>query len=985
MLDKYSLVFLTEIKTSLKISCTGFSIIQHSAKKGHRGGVAFLIKPSLTKFISKIDRSYENVILMELSIMPNIVFVGCYITPSDSPYYDAAVFGYLQGLMKRDGSKQFFILGDLNSRVGTPTSLKCDDSYLQYVGCEDPNLNLNGTSILRLCEENELAVINNLKYGDVHFKSNLSFRKKNNWISEPDLLLVSNKSLDLLSSFRMLQYFEEKHLYSDHGLLEAQINVDKLKISTKLLKERANNLGQSLHERRQIKIDKSVRLSECNRENVVSYFMQNNPPNLVGTECIETVVNNFTSEVMEVLKKNRVRRVIEPSEWGNEAKWKRLLEGNDPKSIWKAINWEGDINETSTESPSDEEFRVHFEELLNPPNQHDDVIDVSDMPYIPILDDPITEKEVVESASECKESKSYIGITPAIFKVMPALWITFITQMLNLIFCSNDLSYPIKWCFNKFIVLFKKGVRLNCGNYRGLSIGDSVSKLYAKIMSKRLYLWMFIDKCQAGGQALRGCLEHILALRLIIDYAKNEKKKLFIVFVDFSKAYDRVPRKTLFDILKRLGCGRRFLGALISVYKKTVNILNSEYIRSTIGVKQGGPMSCLLFVIYLNVLALMLKGVGNDSFLLDVHALMLMDDTVLLAGSRKSMIKKFTILMKFCKKYGMLVNEIKTKLMVINGTKADREQFTVESVVVKHTISYIYLGSPFTENGKIKDVIQLHIKTRTADVNKFKIFSKKNETMPYMYKRTVLLAMIIAGLLYGCETWLTAQSKDVEKLYIGAVKSLLGVRETTRTDTVLIEAGMQTIKDLIRTRTAAFVKKELLNVEGEDVTPLVKIFRICEGKNTKGYRYIKDLLTPIDIINNNDTSSLLRNFANETGTKAVTYRSINPNLRVHPVYTTKDYVSERARLTFTKFRLSSHSLKVETGRWSRINHEDRLCDCGEAVEDEFHVLFSCAKTEDVRRKFGIDVRLYENVGAMMDTLDVKVLVVFVDCCMDKFK
>ena len=55
------------------------------------------------------------------------------------------------------------------------------------------------------------------------------------------------------------------------------------------------------------------------------------------------------------------------------------------------------------------------------------------------------------------------------------------------------------------------------------------------------------------------------------------------------------------------------------------------------------------------------------------------------------------------------------------------------------------------------------------------------------------------------------------------------------------------------------------------------------------------------------------------------------------------------------------------------------------MEDEFHVLFSCAKTEDVRRKFGIDVRLYENVGAMMDTLDVKVLVVFVDCCMDKFK
>jgi hypothetical protein len=256
--------------------------------------------------------------------------------------------------------------------------------------------------------------------------------------------------------------------------------------------------------------------------------------------------------------------------------------------------------------------------------------------------------------------------------------------------------------------------------------------------------------------------------------------------------------------------------------------------------------------------------------------------------------------------------------------------------------------------------------------------------MPYMYKKTVLLAMIMAGLLYGCETWLTEQVKDIEKLYIGAVKALLGVRDTTRTDTALIEAGMPTIKELIRKRTTSFAKKELLNVEVDDQTPLVKIFRICETKETKGYKYIKSLLTPNNGDDNN-ISSLVRNFANETGTKAVTYRKMNPSLQTHQVYTTKEYVNERARLTFTKFRLSSHSLKVETGRWSRIAHEDRLCDCGEAVEDEYHVLFSCTKTDDVRRRFGVDVGLYEDVGAMMDTMDLKLLIAFVDCCVEKFK
>ena len=76
-----------------------------------------------------------------------------------------------------------------------------------------------------------------------------------------------------------------------------------------------------------------------------------------------------------------------------------------------------------------------------------------------------------------------------------------------------------------------------------------------------------------------------------------EKKKLYVLFVDFSKAYDRVPQRTLFSILKNLGCGKRFLKALMAIYRNTVNILNSEYVRSTIGVKQGSPMSCLLFVI----------------------------------------------------------------------------------------------------------------------------------------------------------------------------------------------------------------------------------------------------------------------------------------------------------------------------------------------------------------------------------------------------
>ena len=144
LLQDYSLVFLSEIKTTATISCTGFTVFKHPAKQGHRGGVALLLKPWLARFLRKIDKSYENILVCEFDLMPNIVFVGCYISPSDSPYYDSAVFGHLQGLMKEDEGKKFIIMGDLNSRIGFPPKYKRGDTEFDYVGCEDNSVNING-------------------------------------------------------------------------------------------------------------------------------------------------------------------------------------------------------------------------------------------------------------------------------------------------------------------------------------------------------------------------------------------------------------------------------------------------------------------------------------------------------------------------------------------------------------------------------------------------------------------------------------------------------------------------------------------------------------------------------------------------------------------------------------------------------------------------------------------------------------------------
>ena len=169
-----------------------------------------LVKPYLSRFIKNINRSYENVISFELVCIPNTIFIGCYITPDDSSYYDSAIFGYIQGIIKNDESKTYIILGDLNSRVGNPGPCLDSNGVLEYIGCEDRIVNGNGKKILQLCRDENLAVVNNLKYGEKHFKSYLSFRRRQQWISEPDLLIISRKGLNLIESFQMRQYFEGK-------------------------------------------------------------------------------------------------------------------------------------------------------------------------------------------------------------------------------------------------------------------------------------------------------------------------------------------------------------------------------------------------------------------------------------------------------------------------------------------------------------------------------------------------------------------------------------------------------------------------------------------------------------------------------------------------------------------------------------------------------------------------------------------------------
>ena len=121
------------------------------------------------------------------------------------------------------------------------------------------------------------------------------------------------------------------------------------------------------------------------------------------------------------------------------------------------------------------------------------------------------------------------------------------------------------------------------------------------------------------------------------------------------------------------------------------------------------------------------------------------------------------------------------------------------------------------------------------------------------------------------------------------------------------------------------------------------------------HKHIQNLLEEPDSIIEKNLSAIKTRILASSRTKAITYRAFNPDLAIHPIYTNETIVDDDLRTAFTRLRLSSHRLRIETGRWARIDRADRLCQCGLDIQSEEHVLCDCMLVAEIRRAYGCEV------------------------------
>ncbi len=235
--------------------------------------------------------------------------------------------------------------------------------------------------------------------------------------------------------------------------------------------------------------------------------------------------------------------------------------------------------------------------------------------------------------------------------------------------------------------------------------------------------------------------------------ARRKKLSLFVTFIDFSAAYDRVPGATLLGMLRRLGCGPVMLAALVAMYRVTHGVIGTAVLTATVRVLQGSPTSCILFVLFLNYMIKVTEGELRVGWVpgVAIHVLVLMDDTVL-STTRGGMEQKLSLLYQFCNSYGKKVNEKKTKFFAINVRDDERGPFRVGGISVAWCDRYTYLGSVFTSDGSITSAIAAHAQTRMCHILKFSSFIKKNTDTSFYIKGRLFEAALMSTVLYGCKS-----------------------------------------------------------------------------------------------------------------------------------------------------------------------------------------------------------------------------------------
>ena len=231
---------------------------------------------------------------------------------------------------------------------------------------------------------------------------------------------------------------------------------------------------------------------------------------------------------------------------------------------------------------------------------------------------PILKEEVSAAIRKMKHGKA-VGpnnIPIEVFAVLEDIGIDFLTKLLNSIYDSGKI--PKDLAKSVFITLPKIPGTMDCELYRTISLMSHLTKVLLRIIMARMRksLRPEISQLQFGFVPDKSTRNAIFTLSMLAESCIEMQKDLYLCFIDYSKAFDKVRLEKLFNILEHLDIDGKDLRVIRKLYWDQSDAVRiggelSEYKRNLVMIDtetEFFEQSDSLKILYLNAQSLRNKA-----------------------------------------------------------------------------------------------------------------------------------------------------------------------------------------------------------------------------------------------------------------------------------------------------------------------------------------------------------------------------------------
>jgi hypothetical protein len=325
--------------------------------------------------------------------------------------------------------------------------------------------------------------------------------------------------------------------------------------------------------------------------------------------------------------------------------------------------------------------------------------------------------------------------------------------LFNKIYVTKTI--PEQWKIAKIIPLHKKGNKRDLANYRPISNLCSTSKVFEKLILKRLESIAeennvdLTGEQQHGFKKNRSTITAGLTLQSIISRSLDKDDYAVMSSLDLSAAFDLVNLNLLLERLKIMGIPKD-LTQLLEVWLRKrffyvkANGRNSTIFNNNIGTIQGSILGPILYALFIRPLydVEKLTTFADDNYVVERNK----DKKIALEQLGRRLEK----IVKWLKDSGLRVNESKTELCVFHRNKNTDGILKIDNTDVISKNEMNVLGITFDSRLNWGPQVSRTIKSANKSLQAIKMIKKYFKT----YETVQLLTSnFYSRLFYGSEIW----------------------------------------------------------------------------------------------------------------------------------------------------------------------------------------------------------------------------------------